>query len=184
MARSTEIFFCTRWTALVPVQWCCSHMVFTCSITSTLDIFPTQTHTCVIGPVIPKTSTPVIGAVATCAHITAKNICEFVWVCLLLAMSTCPVFPLPLCNSNRNVFRLMGVYMFFWGDLIMSSEHSWVSAMKWPASTVHWIILHCSPCPGSTTHLQAYKWPHMYQLGQMFWPSGWCCTSTTSHTST
>lgn len=109
-ARSSESFLCCRWTALVPVQCRCSHMVFTCSITSTLDIFP-NTHTCAIGPVIPQTSTPAIDTVTTCAHVGAKNTRAL--VCLLLAAAACP--PPPTARLRQTCVQASGSVSVFSG---------------------------------------------------------------------
>lgn len=119
-------------------------MVFTCSITSTLDIFPnTHTHTCAIGPLIPQTSTPVIDTLTTCARIGAKNMCVFAAGDDRLS---CP--PSPTVWLQQTCVQACGsVSVFFWGDLIMSNERSRVSAVKWPASTVHWAVSHCSTLP-------------------------------------
>lgn len=101
----------------------------------------THTHTCAKGPVIPQTSTPVIDTVTTCAHIGAKNTCVSVFAAGPDRLS-CPPPPTvwlrqTCVQASGSVSVFFFCFFFFWGDLIMSSERSRVSAVKWPASTVH-----------------------------------------------
>lgn len=157
MARSAEFFLCSRWTALVLVQWRCSHMVFTCSITSTLDIFPNTP------PPLKHTRLQKVQLFPRQAHLWSilsppvltlePKMCVFVCVWVIATGRDCLSCPPPptVWLWQTCVWASGSVSVFFWGDLIMSSERSRVSAMKWSASMVHWAISHCSHCPGPTT---------------------------------
>lgn len=76
-----------------------------------------------------------------CRHLRSDWSQKYVRKCLLQAITACAVPPLSQRGSDRHVFRLLWVSLFFFlVDLIMWIRSSWVSATKWPVSTVHWAI--------------------------------------------